>query len=555
MSDYDCSACEWKANFNELQCINKEKDKRCDPRCYKFTSNYINQEYYEDVYNKIFESLTSGNLSDEEYNKINTTLNSDSYRNSDIYNASFILSDMKAVNYMNDENSPDIIDTNNGSCTQDNLNEFLNDNLTNYSDPDDGNTIIVNDFLKLPKIDRDQLRTIFENKYKNPNGEISINTDFDRTGYYKELVPDDTNKYGSQWPCKDINNASITSNLSNVYLSKYDTICNPNKKFPRESLITDIINMNCSNVDSSSYADKSKACDQLKNKNTYNEKIKIIRNNTFQAINGLENYINNSEDNTRITEEEAQLYFRNNSLFGDDDDNRLPKLSEQDKLYMPNVKYSDYQSLSDILSDKYRFRNCIDEILYTGENDEQMINFIKKNGLENYKKKHFDYIEKKLDRLISLRPYDLEACLQLINNIDKYICRGMMSTSVFNIVAMIINLFGIKTDIYNIDKDSKEYDNLKILLDIIIPKIPILIKRLIELSKYFEYNYCNGVSTTTTLVLDEIYNNMLSKQIDIEYKLFDNYEFGITFFDDFTKNIYGKIVLLIFVSFFISKLL
>ena len=553
MSDYNCYNCEWKNINNELQCINKEKDKRCDPRCYKFTSNYINQEYYDDIYNKIFESLTSGNLSDEEYNKIKTILNSDSYSNSDIYNASFILSDMKAVNYMNDENSPDIIDTNNGSCTQDNLNKFLNDNLTNKEDPD-GSTIIVNTGIELPKIDRRQLRTIINNKYKNPNGEISINKEIDTTGNYKELVPDDTNKYGSLWPCKDINNSPITRNQSNVYLDKYDKICNPKKKFPNASLISDIIDMNCSDVEES-YINNKKACEPLKNKNTYNEKINVIRNYTFKAINGLENFINNTDDNTMITEEEAQLYFRNNSLFGDEDSNILPELSEQEKLYMPNVKYSNYQSLSDILSDQYRFRNCIDEILYTGDNDEKMINFIKKNGLENYKKKHFDYIEKKLDRLISLRPYDIEACLQLINNIDKYICGGMMSTSVFNIVAMIINLFGIKTDIYNIDKDSKEYDNLKVLLDIIIPKIPILIKRLIELSKYFEYEYCNGVSTTTTLVLDEIYNNMLSKQIDIEYKLFDNYEFGITFFDDFTKNIYGKIVLLIFVSFFISKLL
>lgn len=120
---------------------------------------------------------------------------------------------------------------------------------------------------------------------------------------------------------------------------------------------------------------------------------------------------------------------------------------------------------------------------------------------------------------------------------------------------MIINLFGVKIDLYKINKESSDYKKLKRLIDIIIPRIPTFMKRLIDLSKYFEKKYCNGKISSTTLILEKINNDIISKQIDVQYNLFDNYNLNLSFFDDFTKNIYGKIVLLIFVAFLISKIL
>ena len=119
---------------------------------------------------------------------------------------------------------------------------------------------------------------------------------------------------------------------------------------------------------------------------------------------------------------------------------------------------------------------------------------------------------------------------------------------------MVVSLFGIKTDIYKLDENPEDYENFKKLLDIVIPKVPIFIKRLLELARYFETTKCGGKITSTTLILEKINNDMISKKIDVNYNLFDNYKID-SFFDDFTKNIYGKIVLLIFISFLISKIL
>ena len=84
--------------------------------------------------------------------------------------------------------------------------------------------------------------------------------------------------------------------------------------------------------------------------------------------------------------------------------------------------------------------------------------------------------------------------------------------------------------------------------------MPIIIKRLLDISTYYEKKYCDKV-TSTTYVLQKIYNELFSKEADIRYNLFNNFNINFDFFDDFNKSIYGKIILLIFISFLISKII
>ena len=50
----------------------------------------------------------------------------------------------------------------------------------------------------------------------------------------------------------------------------------------------------------------------------------------------------------------------------------------------------------------------------------------------------------------------------------------------------------------------------------------VIIKRLLDISIFFEKKYCNNV-TSTTYILDKIYNELLSKDADIRYNLFNNF--------------------------------
>ena len=92
------------------------------------------------------------------------------------------------------------------------------------------------------------------------------------------------------------------------------------------------------------------------------------------------------------------------------------------------------------------------------------------------------------------------------------------------------------------------------LMDIIVPQIPTVFRRILDLSIYFEKKYCDQ-TTMTTFILQKTYNELFSKHADIKYNLFDNFNINLDFFNEFNKTFYGRVILLIFIAFIISKLI
>lgn len=557
MSDYDCTNCEWIINqVGDIKCMNRSNmitsetttedasnseigiTNKCDPRCYKFNDSYLKNDYYDNVYNKILTGLSD--VDDSELNRIRTSID-----DSDIYQININKYSPESL----DKIEAGIIDTDTtqeSNCTNDQLIARVDNYIDeNYIDEQS----VIN--LTLPDVDRDQLKYIL-NQTNKDIGVIDIDNTYDIGNVYNNLLPNESNAAANAWPCKDSDGTDITDSIETTeFTSDYTNICNANKNFISGSEVNEIIELEC-DTNGERYKINKVACDNLNGLSDDNLK-NLLRESTLNAITGFKPKYIKSDKANYIAEEEVFNYLRHSDT---DSDANLPDIPPGAMNNLNTPTSDEYKSLSDILSDNYRFRNCIDEILFTGDSDGAMINRIKTTNLKDYTDDDFGYIDRKLERLISIRPYDLEACFSLINNVDDYICQGVISTSVFNIVNMIVSLFGIKTDIYKLSEaeNPDEYNNFKRLLDIIIPKIPIFIKRLLDLARYFETNKCGGKITSTTLILDKINNDIISKKIDVNYNLFDNYE--ITgFFDDFTKNIYGKIVLLIFISFLISKIL
>ena len=501
MSDYDCTNCEWIIDKDEIKCMNTSNmiDKNtndasdldisrtnmCDPRCYEFKPNYLKNNYYNNVYKRILLGL-----SDASAPKLNKLRN-------DIYEDDIYKINTNASASFNDINTKKIIKYNSDSdsqCTNKNLVDKVSAHIDDVTQNNDNAKIN----LTLPEVDKDQLKSILNETSKDITT-IEIDDSYDYRNVYNNLVPDETNKNSNIWPCNDSDGNNITDSeviINTEFTNKYKKICNPSKNFLSASDIDDIIKDKCGNDSSykKNYEYNQIACDKLDIDNFQDIKS-IIRQSTLDAITGLQpKYIkqNNKNFDQNISEEEIQNYFTHSETYDDDDDMMPSDIPDEAINTLNDPTSEEYRSLSDMLSDNYRFRNCIDEILYTGDNDGLKIERIKNTNLSYYTDQDFDYISRKLDRLISIRPYDIESCLGLINNVDNYICQGVISTSVFNIVNMIVSLFGIQTDIYKIVEGSDEDKNFKKLLDIIIPKIPILIKRLLDMARYFETDKCNG---------------------------------------------------------------
>ena len=43
MTEYNCSNCSWTLNDNVIQCF--DSNTKCDPRCYVFNKDYINDSF------------------------------------------------------------------------------------------------------------------------------------------------------------------------------------------------------------------------------------------------------------------------------------------------------------------------------------------------------------------------------------------------------------------------------------------------------------------------------------------------------------------------------
>jgi len=527
----DCTNCSWVNNEGVYQCINTDTNYLCHPKCYEFTNNYLTSPFY-DAYNKLLNA--SNTLTSDDAILLNNVDNP--------INSIYILPNLTiddASNIPSYITSPS--DT---QCTGDNLKGKIDESLSQGQFDVTGEDLRDTTFT-LPSVYLDNIsdfNNFIESKITGNIQSLSLSLNDDYKEYnanYKILIPDEE-RSNNIWPCKDDNGDDVVSDETDTY----NTICNVNTSFTsRDKIIKYIRNEMCGD-DTQMFKDVCESSligddDAI---------IQTIRNTTIKYIPGIEQYLNNIPN--YILEEEIQLWFEQETLKINIDEDMTDEITD---IYTNILSSDEYKSFTDIFQENHRFKNCMDEILYTGDNDSNMIENFKTLKLIDYTDEHYDYITRKLDRLISIRPSDLHSCFSVINLVEKYICNGMISLTIFNVFNLIVNIFGMNIDLYSIDKtkNPEEYAKLTRLLDTIIPKIPAFTKRLVDLSKYFEKKYCNGQVTSTTLILEHAYNDIISKNIDIRYNLFDDF----SFFDDFTKNIYGKIILLLLISFIISKIL
>jgi hypothetical protein len=224
-----------------------------------------------------------------------------------------------------------------------------------------------------------------------------------------------------------------------------------------------------------------------------------------------------------------------------------------------NQMQRDMSSLDDLSSNILNndiFLNCVNNLLMVeGVNDSDMIQFLKTNSIKNYKPEHFSYISSKVSKFLSLGPEDYLTCLQKIPGSQDIICKGGIISLSLYYVGQLFQFFGTNLDTSQIEPNSNEYKNFKQLYDIFLNNVNAMVKKTIDISKYFEQKYCDQKLSTNTLMADMLYQKVFTSNANVEYKLFDNVDVKLGFLDQLRDTFLGQMALLLFLLIISWKIL
>lgn len=155
------------------------------------------------------------------------------------------------------------------------------------------------------------------------------------------------------------------------------------------------------------------------------------------------------------------------------------------------------------------------------------------------------YIEKKIMKFLGTNTEDFVDVFMNHVSINS-LCADGFATRPMDILGNLLKL-NIDSDI-----DDRELIAEKQVIKRLLKYVPSLMRKVLDISERLELVTCDRVSKKTQLYL-EIYNDLF---IDSNVLKFDLPNLGIMdFFKDFNRNIYTKIILLIFIGFIISRII
>tara|TARA_B100001094_G_C18194194_1_gene809446 strand:+ start:881 stop:2683 length:1803 start_codon:yes stop_codon:yes gene_type:complete len=591
----DCSECEWKQDSNSISCKKNDSNLgwvNCDYSCTpfqgpEFNENYLNQTFVNSFFCNGPDSSESCNRRNREL-KNNYNTNDDicefsnntckikndiqlsnlypqineriqSLTNQEIYNSN-ILTQSGDLKLISESNNINLVNSGvqESSCTTQDLfeqNQCNGLDLTNceqmegciydfnIGSSEDG--VCSSRRLVLPNID-------FSRYYNNLYSENNDNFRFSLI-YNRYITLNDINN----WPCIDFNsnypiNCSNNSSFQNMFIRNYYTDINNQRidinisnqqLLMDQNMLIELINERCFSNTGEPYCNNISIEANLNNVEVY---AQIIRNNTISIFSELSSYT--LEKIPYILALEFQLFLEN-------PDNNISELFEQEidirdinntRLYPDNFNF-----FIENLENNEELRNCFDNMLYTGPNDNELFDYILVNPLSIWNQSHFDFIKNKIDKFIEIGPHSINGCLRMINNVNESICRGEITTGIISVITLITEVVGIQINLDEIDQNDP---NLQSLIDVVFPRIPEIVKKITDLSTYYELNNCGGSINGNTKVLLEFYSKLLQPDLPVvNYNLFNNN--AGRFFDDFINgNIYKKIILLIFIYFIFTRI-
>ena len=132
--------------------------------------------------------------------------------------------------------------------------------------------------------------------------------------------------------------------------------------------------------------------------------------------------------------------------------------------------------------------------------------------------REIDYIEDKLKIIATLNPEHAMECMNILN-IGEMICDKGVSDRMLKMGYLVMHIIGL--DKMNLDKikpGTRKYQKLKHILDRLTPYIRRAVKKIIEISKYYEKQTC-GYESASTHILETIYDDVFEKTKEVDINI------------------------------------
>ena len=264
---------------------------------------------------------------------------------------------------------------------------------------------------------------------------------------------------------------------------------------------------------------------------------------TFNEILGLSNKYNNIKDKTRVPIEAREKRYARRYF----SDSEQIQQTTYDPLFITPKKIIDiFMITKDDVTD-VRIEENLNALLDTNELDAQFVTRIGNyTNLDELGKNSADvlYIERKIIKFLSTNTDDFVTIFKSANLQFSQFCINGFSERPMNILGKILQL---RTQ----ENTDDELEEEKVVIRKIFKYIPSIMKKILDISEKLELSICDQISRKTQLYR-EIYKDLF---VENNVMKFDLPDLGILdFFADFSRNIYTKILLLIFIGFVITQI-
>ena len=129
-----------------------------------------------------------------------------------------------------------------------------------------------------------------------------------------------------------------------------------------------------------------------------------------------------------------------------------------------------------------------------------------------------DYIEDKLKIIATLNPEDAMECMNILN-IGEMICDKGVSDRMLKMGYLVMHIIGLdKMHLDGIQPGTHKYQKLKHILDRLTPYIRRAVKKIIDISKYYEKQTC-GFESASTHILETIYDDVFEKTKEVDVNI------------------------------------
>lgn len=193
--------------------------------------------------------------------------------------------------------------------------------------------------------------------------------------------------------------------------------------------------------------------------------------------------------------------------------------------------------------------NIFDDVLYNKHYDHDIQeNISKHTDISQLTNQEVDYIEDKLKIISTIDPEKAMNCMNILN-IGEMICDKGVSDRMLKMGYLVMHIIGLdKMNLKGISPGSEKYQKLKNILDRLTPFIRNAVKKIIEISKYYENQTC-GYESASTHILETIYTDVFekTKEVDVNIQgldLIPRYLIKDTNMMEFSKTIILLIVMI-----------